>query len=177
MAASLGHEIRNPLAVVRGFLQLLQIKNEYNFESFKNKIEIMIAELDRANVIITEFLNLANGKSLNYQLMDLNTVINSLLPLLEANAIMADKNVNTVLENVPALRVDENEIRQLILNLVRNGLEATTPNKSVTIKTFIEGSEVVLAIQDQGPGIDPEILENICALTTKDKGRHRAYYL
>ncbi len=172
LAASLAHEIRNPLAVVRGFLQLMQIKKEYNFEWLKNKIELMISELDRANTIITEFLTLANGKSLNYQLMDLNSVINSLLPLLEANAIMADKNVNTVLENIPALRVDENEIRQLILNLVRNALEAITPNKAVTIKTFIEGSEVVLAIQDQEPGIDPDILDKLYApfLTTKDTG-------
>lgn len=172
LAASLAHEIRNPLAVVRGFLQLMQIKKEYNFRWLKNKIELMISELDRANTIITEFLTLANGKSLNYRFMDLNTVINSLLPLLEANAIMADKNVNTMLENVPGLRVDENEIRQLILNLVRNALEATAPNKAVTIRTFIEGNEVILAIQDQGCGIAPDIIDKLGTpfITTKDNG-------
>ena len=172
LAASIGHEIRNPLAVVRGFLQLMQIKKEYNFDLSKNNLDLMISELDRANTIITEFLSLAKGKTFNYKFMDINSIIESLLPLLKANAIMIDKNVKSLLENVPALLMDENEIRQLILNLVRNGLEAITPNKAVTIKTFIKGNEVVLAIQDEGTGINQNLLDRLGTpfLTTKETG-------
>jgi len=171
MAAGIGHEVRNPLTTVRGFLQLLGNKN--HFPQHTEYFTMMISELDRANSIITEFLSLAKNKAINKQPQDLNATILALVPLLQDDHLITHKYIKLELcENLPRLLLDETEIRQLILNLVRNGLEAMPLAGTVTIKTFIEGTGVVLAIQDEGLGMTPDILGRLGTpfFTTKDQG-------
>lgn len=170
MAASLGHEIRNPMTTVRGFLQLISQKKDSS--GYKEYYDIMISELDRANSIITGFLSLAKDKSQNLALHNLNTIVDDLYPLLCADALGHAKNINLEKCPIDSIKVDKDEIHQLIHNLVRNGLEAIECGGHVTIKTFTEGQETVLAIQDNGKGIDPEILDKIGTpfLTTKEQG-------
>lgn len=170
MAAGFGHEIRNPMTVVRGFLQLLGGKKDCSH--YKEFFDLMIEEMDRANSIITEFLSLARNKAIDLKAGRLNAAINALLPLIRADGIKSDKQVKVELQEIPVLLFDEKEIRQIILNLVRNGFEAMSPGGNLTIKTFQGFEEVVLAIQDQGQGIPPEVLEKIGTpfFTTKDNG-------
>lgn len=170
MAASIGHEVRNPMTTVRGYLQMLQRKP--GFSEYCEHFNIMIDELDRANGIITEFLSLAQNKSIVKKLNNLNQVINSIMPLIYADAIKNDITVDLVLGNIPDLELDEKEIRQLILNLVRNGFEATSSSGIIKIETFEEDDEVVLAVQDNGSGIPEEILGNVGTpfFTTKSQG-------
>ena len=170
MAAGIGHEIRNPMTTVRGFLQFLEGKEECaNYSQYFN---LMINELDRANSIITEFLYLAKDKAINLRLQNLNAIINSLYPLLNADAVMQNKNTRLVLDEIPDLLLDGKEIRQVLHNLIRNGLEAMSTGGTVTIKTFVEDEEVVLAVQDEGQGIDPELLDKLGTpfITTKETG-------
>jgi signal transduction histidine kinase len=63
-------------------------------------------------------------------------------------------------------------MRQMILNLVRNGLEAMPPGGNLVVKTFTDGDEVIMAVQDQGKGIEPGVLEKIGTpfFTTKENG-------
>ncbi len=170
MAASIGHEVRNPMTTVRGFLQLLSKKEECKVH--KEYFELMIEELDRANAIITEFLTLAKDKAVQRELKDLNEIIETLIPLMKADATLADKYVRFQLEKIPYLLLDEKEIRQLILNLVRNGLEAMSPGGYLTIKTYVEENEVILFVQDEGTGIEPDVLAKIGTpfFTTKEEG-------
>lgn len=170
MAASLGHEVRNPLTTVRGFLQLFQAKTEYAAQ--KEYFSLMIEELDRANSIITEFLSLAKNKKIDLAPNDLNAIIRKLFPLLQADALRSGKAVSIELNDIPDILLDENEIRQCILNLVRNGLEAIKPKGTVTIKTRLAEEYVMLEIHDDGEGIPPEIVAKFGTpfVTTKDKG-------
>ncbi len=170
MAAGMGHEIRNPMTTVRGFLQILGAKKECL--PYKEYFNLMIEELDRINQIITEFLFLAKNKAIDLKAQNLNAVLKALSVLIEADAVLADKSVRMELGNIPDLLLDEKEIRQLILNLVRNGLEAMPPGGTLAIKTFQEGEETVLAVRDEGPGIEPDLLEKIGTpfFTTKDNG-------
>ncbi|OPX86340.1 MAG: Sporulation kinase D [Pelotomaculum sp. PtaB.Bin104] len=132
----------------------------------------MIGELDRANAIITEYLTLARNKAVDIKLQNLNERIEDIYPLLRTDAVKNDMNIKLELGEIPDLLMDKNEIHQLILNLVRNGIEAMEPGGVLTIKTFPEGGDVVLAVQDQGQGIDPEVMEHIGIpfFTTKDTG-------
>lgn len=170
MAAGIGHEVRNPMTTVKGFLQLYRDKEAFN--QYKGSFDLMVDELDRANSIITEFLNLAKNKMVDLKKHNLNTILENLFPLILADAMVLDKNIELQLEVVPELLMDEKEIRQLVLNLVRNGLEAMPPGGNLTIRTFTDGSEVVLSVQDQGSGIEPGVLEKIGTpfFTTKDHG-------
>ena len=170
MAAGIAHEVRNPMTTVRGFLQMLA-KKEHNTPniSFYN---IMIEELDRANGIITEFLSLAKNKAVNLKYVNLNQIIRTIVPLIEADARVSNKNIILELSEIPDLFIDEKEIRQIILNMARNGLEAMKERGEVRIRTYCESNVVVMAIADQGSGIKKEILENIGIpfQTTKDNG-------
>ncbi|KAF1084730.1 Sporulation kinase E [Sporotomaculum syntrophicum] len=170
MAAGIAHEIRNPMTTVRGFLQVFQSKD--SFMEFRDYLELMIKELDSANSIITEFLYLAKNKAVDVEKLNLNTIIETLLPLMQADAANSEKYTNLELTDIPDLYLNEKEMRQLILNLVRNGLEAMSPGGNLTIKTYLEGQEVVLGVQDQGTGIEPGSLEKLGTpfFTTKDQG-------
>ncbi|MFZ5643192.1 MAG: PAS domain S-box protein [Bacillota bacterium] len=171
MAAGIGHEIRNPMTTVRGLLQILGGKEECI--KYKSYFDLMIEELDNANSIITEFLSLARNKPTNLKEQNLNLIIETISPLITADAI--NLNMQAVIKtdgNIPDLLLDEKEIRQLILNLVRNGLEAMNPGGRLTIKTYIDDKETVLSVQDQGKGIEPDIMEKIGTpfFTTKENG-------
>jgi len=170
MAAGIGHEIRNPMTTVRGFLQVLKDKKEC--VSFQSLFDLMIEELDRANNIITQFLSLAKNKPVEKMMHNLNTIINTITPLIQADAFKLDKNLILELNEIPDLFLDDKEVRQLIFNLTHNGLEAMSPGGNLTIKTYIEEDEVVLAVQDQGAGIEPDVLEKLGTpfFTTKDNG-------
>lgn len=170
MAAGIGHEVRNPMTIVRGFLQMLSGKSRYSDD--KEYFNLMISELDRANAIITQFLSLARNTPVELQPNNLNQIIEDLSPLLQTDALNVDKNLEIEKQPTPDINVNKNEIYQLILNLVRNGLDVTQKGGCVTIKTFVDGANVVLAIKDKGNGIDPGILDKLGTpfLTTKPEG-------
>jgi len=157
LAASIGHEVRNPLTTVRGYLQLFQRKNEYSRHN--SQFTLMIEELDRANAIITEFLSLAKNKRLDFSPVTLNAIITNLAPLLQADAIREGKEILLDLDESPPILVDANEIRQLVLNMARNALDAMKPGGTVTIAVAVDGDGVILAIKDTGEGIPPAIIK------------------
>lgn len=170
MAAGIGHELRNPMTSVRGYLQLLGEKSQC--EQHKPIFELMISELDRANSIITEFLSLARTKQTELKFQNLNDILSLLYPLLEADTFTQNKKLLYLPGKIPDLELDRKEISQLVLNLVRNGLEAMDEGKLLTIRTFLKQDKVVLAVEDEGCGIPPESLHNLGTpfYTTKDNG-------
>lgn len=171
LAAGVGHEIRNPMTSVRGFLQMLGQKKD--FEKYQSYFRLMIEELDRANAIITEFLSLTKNKVGQITKDNLNTIITQILPLLKTNAILTNKTIALELRPIPDLPLDCKEIRQLIVNLVKNGLEAMRPGKRLTIETLQDGPKsATLIIRDEGSGIPPELLDKVGTpfFTTKDNG-------
>jgi len=170
MAASFGHEIRNPMSTVRGFLQMLSGKIECS--AFKDYFNLMIEELDRANSIISDYLSLAKDKPIELKTHNLNSIIESLFPLILADALHHNKTIDLQLSEIPDLLIDKKEIHQLIINLVRNGLEAMTEGSVLTLATYQAGEETVLEVQDQGEGIDPSIFSRLGMpfVTTKENG-------
>jgi len=170
LAAGLSHEIRNPLTTVKGFLQIFGTRPRYVQD--KEYLDLMVSEIDRANAIITDFLSLAKVNSDNIKRHNINGVIDNIFPLLQADAFNNNKEVVLDLFQLPEIMINENEIIQLILNLVRNGLEVTPEHGRVMISTYLKGDKVVLAIKDQGTGIPREIQDKIGTpfFTTKDTG-------
>ncbi len=170
MSASISHETRNPMTTVRGFLQLLRDKPVYQEDV--EYLDIMIEELDRADSIISEFLSMAPHTRLQLEPGNINQIIGNLAILIEADALINDKYLKLQLQDIPDQLLDPKEIRQLLLNLVRNALEAVEANQTVTIRTYTEDNSIVLEVQDEGCGIPAEILNKLGTpfFTTKEHG-------
>ncbi len=170
VAAGIGHEVRNPLTTVRGYLQMFTLREKYGDD--RKRLELMIEELDRANSIITEFLSLAKNKAVERQEGCLNDTLKALLPMLEADAFMLGHQLDVILGDIPVTHYDDKEIRQLVLNLFRNALEAMPSRGIVQLRTYTEGCDVILAVSDTGSGIPAEAQEKLGRpfFTTKDSG-------
>ncbi|MBD3922660.1 PAS domain S-box protein [Paenibacillus sp. PR3] len=154
MAAGIVHEIRNPMTTVRGYLQLSK-----NFS--EEHTSIMIEELDRAHNLVSEFLSVTNINSTHRKLQSLNSVIETLFPLIQSKALCTNHAINLDLSPCPSLYLDEKEIRQLLLNLSINGFDAMNEGGILTIRTYTLNNEVVLEIIDQGTGIKDELLDKL----------------
>ncbi|WP_213650902.1 nitrogen regulation protein NR(II) [Paenibacillus sp. J23TS9] len=172
MAASITHEIRNPMAVVRGFLQLMKEKSP---ESLDHYYRIVMEELDRANGIINDFLSLAQNRISEKEQWHLHQIINDLSPLLWADANLRGQTIELMLdERVPKLNLNAKEIKQLLLNLARNGMEAMEEKGKLILQTcLVEKEQIVeLIVMDTGVGMSKSRLERLFEpfFTTKAKG-------
>lgn len=170
MAGSIAHEIRNPLTTIRGFLQLMQEKDTGGEN--RGYYGVMIEELDRANAIISDYLSLAPDKAAPRRPGYLNSIIRVLYPMILADANMRELQVRLDLGDPPQLNLSEKEMRQMILNLARNGLDAMQPGGTLTISTGVRAGRAVLTVRDEGPGLDPAVLDRLGTpfLTTKEGG-------
>ncbi|WP_089610356.1 PAS domain S-box protein [Dehalobacterium formicoaceticum] len=170
MAAGIGHEIRNPMTAVRGFLQILGERQEY--QNDREYFDLMIEELNRANQIISEYLGLARNRVVNLQPRSIDKGIESLYPIIQSEANLREMGVVLDLGNPPEVLLDKNEMRQLIINMCRNAMEAMSSHGTLTIGTRQQGNEVILYIKDEGSGLSPEIMDKMGTpfLTTKEHG-------
>ena len=170
MATSIAHEVRNPMTSVRGFLQLL--KGYEHLECYSEYFNLMIEELDCANHIISEFLSMAQHKNVDLQPRNLNSIVMTVAPLIKADASSQKKYLELQLNDVDEIMLDEKEIRQLLCNLSRNGLEAMEAGKKLFIKTHMKDNKITLCVKDEGSGIPREVIDKIGVpfFTTKEKG-------
>jgi len=170
LAASIGHEIRNPMTTVRGYLRYMQRKSI--FSGFAEQFSMMICELDRANEIITDFLTLAKNRVNGSAMQNLNKIVEDIGPLMEAMASEIGHSIEFVLQPIPDLLVDKIDIHKVLINLVKNGFEAMDDKGKVVVSTFKEEHYIVLQVTDEGKGISKEVLEKLGTpfFTTKEKG-------
>jgi PAS domain S-box-containing protein len=170
MAAGVAHEIRNPMTVIKGYLQFLS-KNVS--DSMVEQFCLVLCELERIEQIITDFLSLARNKLVENKKQDLNAIIKGIIPLIATNAMERDIELKVNLaEGLPHLLLNEKEIKQLFLNLVRNGIEAMDHHGTLIIESILEGDMVSLSVADCGCGICKENQEKIFDpfFTTKESG-------
>lgn len=170
MAAGIAHEIRNPMTTVRGYLQLLGDKTE--FQAHNTTLELMVEELDRANSIISEFLSFVRNSPMESQYQNINSILYHLYPLLEADAYNQNKQIKFEAGETPDIRLNSKEISQLVLNLCRNGLEAMQAGGTLKLSTNVVDERVVLSVEDEGCGIGAEAFEKLGTpfFTTKENG-------
>ncbi|MBM7094430.1 PAS domain-containing protein [Bacillus sp. H-16] len=169
MASGFAHEIRNPLTTVKGFIQLLGKKE--TLAQYDEMFSLMLEEINRADSIITTFLDLAKDKKVDLQPVNLNEIIEELLPSLRMTA--QEKHHQVVLKlksGLPDICADEKEIKQLIKHIFSNGIEAMDTDQTILIETDADSERVMVKIEDEGKGISDDIKEKIGTpfFTTKD---------
>ena len=170
LATGIGHEVRNPLTTIRGFLQLFCLRSDLS--NYTEQFRLLIGAIDRMNETLSEFLALARNHPVELVATDINAVISAAFGLLESDARQVGCAVRCDLQAVPPVAASERAIRQVLVNLVRNSLEASTAGDVVTISTELKGNRVVLSVSDQGAGIPAEVRAQIGTpfFTTKPDG-------
>lgn len=142
LAASLAHEMRNPMTTVRGFLQIMRGKEEYAGDYAD--IDLMLTEIDQANQAISQLLYLAREKTLELKPGRIKFLIMSLLPMLEKGAALQNKKLEAVLHDTTPFPMDEQEMTQLIVILVNNSLEVLPPGHTLVISTLSQNDQTIL---------------------------------
>jgi two-component system sporulation sensor kinase A len=169
LAAGIAHEIRNPLTAIKGFLQLF----DSGYSLKKEHVQVMSSELMRIEGILNELLLLAKPHEMNFVRNDVNRIVRQVATLMETEAIM--KNIVlciTLAEQELVVDCDENQLKQVFINLIKNGMESMAQGGRLTISSACTGEAASITFVDHGSGMTPEQLERIGQpfFTTKSGG-------
>lgn len=169
LAASISHEVRNPLTVVKGFLQLLRIDDLQPKQ--KEYIEISIEEIDRANDIIGNYLTFAKPAPENMKVLDIEKELLIAVSIIKPMANMYSVELKTNIEKFN-IQGESQLLQQSLLNIIKNCIEAMPDGGSLHIETRKENNNMVLEITDNGKGMSKAQLTRLGEpyFTTKDEG-------
>ena len=171
LAASVAHEIRNPMTTVRGFMQLLQ-REELTKEQ-KSFIDISIQELDHAQDVINQYLSLAKPQTEEYEVFSLSDTMNESVDVMSTYAVMNSIQINRNIEKGLMIKGMKIEVKQVLLNLLKNAIEAIKENGEITAAASRHrDGRILIIIQDNGTGMSPEQLKVLGRpyYSTKEKG-------
>jgi two-component system sensor histidine kinase PilS (NtrC family) len=163
MAASIAHEIRNPLAAMRGSIQMMRAEMDGD-ASQTELMEIILRESDRLNRIITDFLSYARPRSLIQARVDIGDLLHQTFALLRHSPeVAANQNIVEEVPDEPLLaEADEGQLKQVFWNLARNALQAMP--KGGTLRASVENNSnnrLRIAFTDTGRGMSPEQVEHL----------------
>ena len=163
MAASIAHEIRNPLAAMRGSIQML--RSEMNSDPSQTELmEIILRESDRLNRIITDFLSYARPRSLAPARVDVGDLLHQTFALMRHSPEIGANQ--TIVEELPSdplfAEADEGQLKQVFWNLARNALQAM-PDGGTLSATLEPNSDnrLRIAFTDTGRGMSPDQVEHL----------------
>ncbi|QRG67044.1 sensor histidine kinase [Brevibacillus choshinensis] len=160
LAAGAAHEIRNPLAVIYGFIQLLQ-QQLSDQEQQRHYLPLILQEIERVNQIVTELLMLSKPSMPNYRNVRLADVFHSILPLMKAEALLHGIEIIDRCDSDTRIHVDVEQLKQILLNLMKNSVEAMKEGGILTVESRLDEKYVHLHVRDTGEGISPEYLVRI----------------
>lgn len=172
LSAGLAHEVRNPLASIAGAATILR-KRAGSEERREEFLEIIEKECHRLNGMLTGFLEFARPRPPQYRLAEIGPILESVVGLAAHSVGQRPIRLSTrAASDLPAIACDPEQIKQVLLNLTINSVQAMPDGGEIVLSTRVDGARVVIEVRDQGPGISPEHLDRIFDpfFTTKDAG-------
>ena len=163
------HEIKNPIAVIKGYLDMLDVKDKKQVEKY---IPIIKSETDRILTILQDFL-LINKMNLDLDIMDINMLIEDVIFKLEC--VLKEKNVKLnlhLIDDEVYINGDYNRLSQVFINIIKNSIEAINNKGKIDIKSKIVENKLEITITDDGVGISKDVINKIKEpfYTTKSRG-------
>ena len=172
LAASLAHEIRNPLASISGAAGILARK-QAPASSQEECLTILMLESDRLNKLLTNFLDFARPRAPRLESTDPNALVQSVTALARHVAMLKDVHLfHDVQPHLPEIMVDAEQIKQVLYNLILNAVQASDVGGTVSTAAFVQGQTLCVEVCDDGSGIPEgekaQILDPF--FTTKETG-------
>ncbi|MBE7516736.1 MAG: GHKL domain-containing protein [Chloracidobacterium sp.] len=176
LSAGIVHEVRNPLASIKGAIEILE--DELTNDSPRREfVGLAKGEIDRLDQLVGEFLRFARPVAPSKTPTDLNEIVDSITGLIANQAASQSIAVIRDLQkNLPLILVDAEQIKQVVLNLAINALQAMNQSngadQTLTFRTFQHDNNFIVEVTDSGSGVDPKHLSKIFDpfFTTKEKG-------
>ncbi len=168
LAASVAHEIKNPLASISIYVQLLQkkiaVSDLAGDNNVKKSLDVISEEINRLNKTIVNFLTAVRPIKLVASPLSINSVIKDVADFVSEE--LKSKKINLSLEldeSIPMILGDEEKLRQVFLNFIKNSQEAIGEGRSgsIIMRSRVKDDAVIIQIQDDGPGISPENMAHI----------------
>jgi PAS domain S-box-containing protein len=172
LAAGIAHEINNPLALIAYAMELLRREGEllpFQVE-MAEKVEL---EVERLKTLTSGLLSFSSGREGYRRLVPLNDLIDEVLRLVRFELQRQSVTLETDFGDLPLISADPGKLKQVVINLVMNSVQAMGREGTVVLKTrCIDNRHVELLVSDTGPGIPPELHESIFTpfFTTKPEG-------
>ncbi|MDI7743239.1 ATP-binding protein [Lysinibacillus fusiformis] len=158
LAAAVAHEIRNPLTVVKGYLQLYEQDATLD-HPMKQSLPLLIEELENAEQVISQLLSLSRPTDLKTESVDIRTAIHSVTELLQSYGLFNSNKIEVVIESDSLIEINKIELHQLLVNIIKNAIEASNAGGEITVTAKeIEGNHVEIKVIDTGIGMSPEEL-------------------
>jgi two-component system, sporulation sensor kinase B len=153
LAAAVAHEIRNPLTVVKGFLQFFEQDSSFS-EERKGHIALMIEELDTAEEVISQFLSVAKpDKEDITEHVNVRAVLKSVRDLLHSYGLLHDNMIELEVAGDCTISANSIELKQLLINLIKNAIEASNIGEKVLVTAGREEEFVIIKVIDYGRGM------------------------
>jgi signal transduction histidine kinase len=175
LAATVAHEVRNPLNAISMGLQRLKVEFQPKDDpaDYSRLTELMLGEVHRLNSIVEQFLSLARPVEIKAEVLLVQEVLKELAALEDSHAGHSNVRIQVnAAPNLPPLMADPRRLTQVLLNLMLNGLQAMPHGGTLTLEAKTSGSNLLIAVTDTGTGIAPENLSRIFEpyFTTKAQG-------
>jgi len=174
LSAGLAHELRNPLGTIKASAEMLGKNVDGNNEVARELAGFVSGEVDRANALVTRFLEFARPLKLKRERGELTEVIDRAVAELERHhppfEVSVYKNYSP---DIPPMELDLQLMERVVYNLLLNAAQATPAGGAITVKTrLLDGEQVEIAVIDRGVGIEPKHRESIFNpfFTTKTDG-------
>ncbi|PGL69632.1 HAMP domain-containing sensor histidine kinase [Bacillus sp. AFS055030] len=160
LAATIAHEIRNPITVVKGFAQLFQKSKTMNRDE-KHYVDTMIKELEYAQIIINDYLSLAKPQTETLQVVEVNKEIMNVSDLLASMANSQSIGFQLNLNQILYTKINPIEFKQVLVNLMKNAIESMDDAGFITINLLKENEYALIEIIDTGIGMSQETIEKL----------------
>jgi Signal transduction histidine kinase len=160
--STVSHELRTPLTSIKGWANTI-IDDDYNDrEILSDGLNIIVKESDRLTDMVEDLLDFSRFISGNVELRKEKTDVRSIINYIEkqmSNRAKKEKiSFNVSCENMPMIELDQNRIKQLLINLLGNAFNFTLQEGRVNLSSFKDGEYIVFRVEDTGCGISPEEL-------------------
>ncbi|ARK29318.1 sensor histidine kinase [Halalkalibacter krulwichiae] len=160
IAASISHEVRNPLTVTKGFLQLLQ-DHSLSQEKKEFYIKLSLEELERAEVIISDYLTFAKPSLENIELLEINKELQYVLKVITPYATMKDVHIEFERSDEAFIAGEKQKLHQSLINIAKNGIEAMLESGTLTFSVKKLEGTVSISITDDGIGMSEDQIRRL----------------